>query len=141
MSDKLLIISVIIAGLIVSLFIVFNNNPISKTVSTFITDINRIKIPSSFPKDIPIYPNAKVESLLINKSQISLVLISEENPTKINNFYDLEIKKYGWTYTYKTVNLYVSSKEHRELSVSIAKLPKEINKNGYYIVINEKDKN
>ncbi|OGC21735.1 hypothetical protein A3J90_00430 [candidate division WOR-1 bacterium RIFOXYC2_FULL_37_10] len=140
MSDKLLIISVIIAGLIVSLFIVFNNNPISKTVSTFMTDINRIKIPNSFPKDIPIYPNAKVETLSIKKSQTLLVLISKDSPTQINNFYALEIKKYGWTYTSKDINFYASTKEHRELFVSISKLPEEINKNGHYIVINETTK-
>lgn len=65
-------------------------------------DISQHTIPPSFPKDFPLYPNAKVTSALSGSDDGSanslwLTLSSTESVSAVQSYYAQELKKAGWT--------------------------------------------
>ncbi|MGE5528924.1 MAG: hypothetical protein ACM3X6_07265 [Patescibacteria group bacterium] len=81
-------------------------------------------LPSNFPKDIPIYPRAKVEGTLATEDGSMTTFASKDAPDKIFVYYQEELEGRGWTI--ETLDLgEVKSigcqKGEREGSVSITK--------------------
>lgn len=65
-------------------------------------DIGGNTIPAAFPKDVPIYPGAKVTSSASNtgadkQNGFWLTLTTGDSPDKVNAYYQTELSKNGWT--------------------------------------------
>jgi len=59
------------------------------------------KIPADFPKDFPMYPNAKVEGNISGAENQAgkgfwLILSTTDDATKVTAFYEMNLPKNGW---------------------------------------------
>ncbi|HSX48681.1 MAG TPA: hypothetical protein VLE44_00285, partial [Candidatus Saccharimonadales bacterium] len=74
-----------------------------KTGAVINLDVNRI--PDNFPKDFPIYTNAKVSSSYTapnGEKGIWLTLTTTDSPDKVVSFYNEKLKENGWSQTSST---------------------------------------
>lgn len=62
------------------------------------SDIYSTKLPDDFPKEIPVYTNANVVSYTksTDGKQITLLLSSSDDVSKVDTWYEKEAKKHGW---------------------------------------------
>lgn len=82
-----------------------------------------IALPGDFPKDVPVYPGARVLSSMNSNDGVMITLQTADPAEKAEAFYVKELKAQGWT-TESTVKLpqgtnYANKKENRNLTVSI----------------------
>ena len=78
-------------------------------------------LPDNFPNDIPIYPKAKIATLIMDKGKIFVSLESDETIKALDIFYGSEIPKQGWKLTANGPQIYSATKKERELDIIIAK--------------------
>jgi hypothetical protein len=86
---------------------------------------NGLALPEDFPKDVPVYPDAKVLSSVKAKEGTMITLQTPVEAEKVEEFYAKELKDKGWT-TETTVALpqgktFVNKIGKRTLSVSVNK--------------------
>lgn len=75
--------------------VVFKDNK-TGNVTAFGEDL---KLPDDFPKDVPVYPGAKITSAIIDSSgekPASLTLKSTDAPDKVISWYEKTLKDAGW---------------------------------------------
>jgi hypothetical protein len=83
------------------------------------------KLPDNYPKDFPVYPDAKVmvAQSVSEKNAINLVLESGDAADKIADFYKKSLESNGWkienTMASGELNMYTAVKEKRQAIVQI----------------------
>lgn len=85
-------------------------------------------IPANFPKDVPLYPNAKPStswsSTAQNNQGVMVSLETSDLKSKVTDFYDKELPKNGWVVdsTTKTNDgaMYVIKKNNRDGWVTVS---------------------
>ncbi len=84
-----------------------------------------LKVPSNFPKDVPVYAGAAVTTTATVQNTVTLVLKSPDAVGKVTSFYKEQLKTNEWTVEAAVEtpdgSLLTGQKENRVLSTSIAK--------------------
>lgn len=80
------------------------------------------RLPSNFPLDVPIYPNAELSYAGVQESVTSTIFGVEASPDAVIAYYEVELPANGWTVKEK-VNFIVTGitaeKSNRELTVGV----------------------
>jgi hypothetical protein len=111
MNKKSIIIGLVcLLGLVV-LGIIFGNRPSTvNTVSPKETIMSKeVKLPSNYPTDIPVLPNAKLMDVTEIASEKSVAIRYEidnsiQTPKQVLDFYTVELAKQGWTVDSPIIN-------------------------------------
>lgn len=83
------------------------------------------KVPDDYPKDVPVYKNAKVmmSTSVAEKNGRSLVLESSDDTAKIAAFYKKELESGGWkiesTVAAGEMNMVTATKDNRQAMIQI----------------------
>lgn len=76
-----------------------NNDGTNSTIKTSEGEVKtgeNLPLPSGFPKNMPIYPGAKIVLSSATASGYALSLISKSSATSILSYYNTELPKKGW---------------------------------------------
>lgn len=88
-------------------------------------DVGGGKLPDDYPKDVPVYKDAKivVTQTISEKDGRNLVLESDDSAEAIANFYKKELAAQAWTIdntmTTGGMNMMTATKANRQLTVNI----------------------
>ena len=99
-----------------------------KEGNTTITSGGNVQVPSSFPKDVPVYPNTQVLNSMSAGDIVHLTLISKDNMEKIIASYKEQMSKQGWketaSFTMGTTATIAYDKDNRHATVAVSKMEK-----------------
>jgi len=97
----------------------------SKDGKSVTMNVGGDKIPDDYPKDLPVYPGAKVmvTQSLSEKNARTLMLESTDPADKIAEFYKKGLESNGWkienTMTSGEMNIFTAAKENRQAVLQI----------------------
>lgn len=86
-----------------------------------------VKIPSDFPKDVPMYPGAKAQAVVVGKAGdgATLTLKTDDDAKKVVEWYASETTKAGWeqesTFAANDLELRTYAKGDAKLTLSVSK--------------------
>ena len=99
-----------------------------KDGNTTVTSGGNVQVPSSFPKDVPVYPNTQILNSMTAGDIVHLTLISKEGIEKIVTSYKDQMTKQGWketaSFTMGTTVTLSYDKDTRHATVAVSKMDK-----------------
>lgn len=86
-----------------------------------------IALPSEFPADVAVYPQAKIIMAVIGEKESSLTLTTADSPEKVLAFYRGYFKQNGWKTTTdrRQLSMLEGEKDGRKLGVLVSTKPDE----------------
>ncbi len=105
-----------------------------------ITSGGNVKVPDTFPKDVPVYPNAQVLNSVTAADIVHVTLISKDDIEKIVAAYKENMKQQGWkettALTIGTTVTMAYDKDKRHATVAISQAEK--GKTGIQLQVSQK---
>lgn len=110
-----------------------------KEGNTTVTSGAGVKIPDTFPKDVPVYPDTQVLNSMTAVDTIHLTLVSKESTEKIIASYKAKMKQEGWketaSFTAGTMATMAYDKGNRRATIAVS--PMNEGQNGIQLQVSQ----